>query len=152
MGEKETQTLELHGYRIEKLEEAVQKLTALSDVIVRWDAKFTSQGTFMNCVVHQNRMDSYEKKLDEIYKITVERTKGYLEIEQHDIAIKAVQEEVSELKSYMNKAIGALVIISIVIQLLGPVAVDWVKGHTHPQVQVEDSVAGFGLNLTNRSR
>lgn len=138
------------NFRLDRLELAVEKLSALADVVTRWDAKFASQGTFMNCTVHQARMESYEKKLDEIYKITLDRTKGYLEIEQHEIAIKAAQEEIGAMKSFMNRAIGAMVILSIIIQLVGPVAVDYIKGHTHP-VQVQDAAAGFNLDLSRMS-
>jgi hypothetical protein len=136
------------NFRLDRLEEAVAKLSTLSEVIIRWDAKFAAQGTFLNCSVHTSRMIEFEKRLEEIYKITVDRTKGYLEIEQHDIKLKAVEEEISAMRAFMNRAIGAMVILSIIVQLFGPVAVDYVRGTNTPPVTVIDAGGGYHLDLS----
>jgi len=135
------------NYRLDKLEEAVATLSRLSEVVLRWDARFTAQGGLMQCGIHAVRMDAFDKRLEEIYKISIDRTKGYLLIEEHEVKIKTFDHEVDCLKSYMNKAIGALVIISLLIQLAGPVMMDRFR-HNDPPVITQ--VEGLNTNIVGR--
>ena len=121
---KEIQDNNVINYRLDKLEEDVSKLSQLSDIVIRWDSRFQQQGGLMQCGIHAVRMDAFDKRLEEIYKISIDRTKGYLLIEEHEAKIATFNKELDSLKAYMNKAIGALVIVSVIIQLAAPVIVD----------------------------
>ena len=131
-------------YRLDRLEEAVSKLSQLSEVVLRWDARFQAQGGLMQCGVHAVRMDAFDKRLEEIYKISIDRTKGYLLIEEHEAKIATFNRELDSLKAYMNKAVGALVIISILIQLAGPIVIEHFR-HNDPAVVTQ--VEGLNTNL-----
>ena len=136
---KDIQDNNVINYRLDKLEEAVAKLSQLSDVVLRWDARFNAQGGLMQCGIHAVRMDAFDKRLEEIYKLSIDRTKGYLLIEEHEVKIKTFDLEVDSLKSYMNRAIGALVIISIFIQLAGPIVMDHFRSHNNSNVSNVES-------------
>lgn len=87
-------------YRLTKLEEAVTKLASLSDVIVKWDALFSSQG---------NPFELAEK-----------RTKSDAVISEHERKISNLITENEVLKKFAYKAIGAFAVISLIIQISVP--------------------------------
>lgn len=93
----------LIDYRVSKLEEAVGKLSVLSDVIIRWDALLSSQGN--------------------LFDIAEQRNKQAIILEEHDIKIKDIKDELKGLQKFMYKCTGALIIISIIIQLFGPIII-----------------------------
>lgn len=102
-------------YRLRKLEDAVSSLVELKEVVLRWDARFQAAGNFLNCPLHQQRMDNLEKAVEEQKKETA-----------------AVKEEVSKIKKFVYTINGGLVVISIIIQLAGPMLLDKISGKPQP--------------------
>jgi hypothetical protein len=92
-------------YRLDKLEagftEIAKTLTELKNVVLRMEERFSNSNfSPINCSMHSQKIDQYAVRLD------------------------AVEKEVSEIKTYMQRAIGALIVISLIIQLVGPVIAD----------------------------
>lgn len=90
----------LMEYRITKVEEAVARLSVLSEVIVRWDSKFASSDLFINLPVYVNRLDNCEKKIEKFAT------------------------DMDEMKKFLYKITGAFIVISIIFQLVGPILVE----------------------------
>lgn len=103
----------LLDYRVSKLEEVVEKLGALSDVIIRWDSLLSSQGN--------------------LFELAKERNKDAATIVEHETKIVELQKEMKGLQKFMYKAAGALIIISLAMQILIPVIIDKVaqSGHSN---------------------
>jgi hypothetical protein len=89
-------------YRLTKLEEAVASLSELKNVVLRWDAKFSGVNPF-NCQIHQEKIDTLNRRME------------------------MAEKNIDELKKFMYKAAGALIIISIVVQLIGPIILNYIK-------------------------
>lgn len=118
-------------YRLEKLEEAVMKLSTLSDVVTRWDERFSQQGGLIQCNLHAARMGDIEKQLTRVAAIIAERTKAILLVEEHELKIKDMQKEIETIKTFVNRALGALVLLSIIVQLFGPYLRDYLFHAVH---------------------
>lgn len=103
------------NYRLNKLEEVVtslvQNLATLKDIVVRWDSKMGESGWPLKCALHQERMDNLHKNFEELRN------------EQ-----KVMKTEIQEMKSVIWKASGALIVLSIVVQLLGPLVMEKMFG------------------------
>jgi hypothetical protein len=87
----------LTEYQVTELKEDFanmkQDLKEIKDTVTSIDAKFIG----LPCTMHSMRQDAVEKRLDQL------------------------EPELEATKSYMNKVAGALLVISLLIQLLGPV-------------------------------
>jgi hypothetical protein len=130
---KDMNNPELLVYRVERLEDAMVKLSDLTIIVTRWDERFREQGGLMQCNLHALRMEELDKKLSEVGKIMVERTKAIILVEEHEVKLKDIEVEMKSLRAYTNKAVGALVVLSIVIQALGPILTNFIKVHlSHP--------------------
>ena len=107
-------------FRLSKLEEAVASLSTLKDIVLKWDARFSESGNFpLQCNLHRERMEQFDKRLE------------------------TVENNVEELKGFMYKMTGALVVISIAIQLVGPLVLDHFKEHAKPTATQSDSSGGY---------
>ncbi len=137
-------------YRLDKLEEAVTKLSSLSDIVLRWDARLQQSGGIFQCSVHAARMDEIEKRMLELSKITSERTRSVLLVEEHESKIVEVQNDIKEIKKFMYKAAGAFIVISIIVQLIGPSIVEKLTGiSTRPAQKIEVVISPSVGTITN---
>ena len=88
-------------YKIEKLEEAIDSIALIKNMVLRWDSRFgqDNNNEYFQCPVHNERMKSFETR------------------------IHVMETSIEELKKFVYKATGALVVISIVIQLSFPLMI-----------------------------
>lgn len=104
-------------YRLGKLEESFATLSAnlntLKEIFLKWDAKMNENGWPLQCGLHNERMANIHKRLDD-----------------HQEEIKSVKTDVAEIKSIVYKASGILIVLSVAVQLLGPILLDKVFGHS----------------------
>ena len=95
---------ELIEFRLAKLEEAISSLSVIKDTVLKWDSKFTSSdANFLQCPLHAERLTRLDGRLS------------------------SVEIGMDKLKSWNNKSMGALIIISILIQILGPIVANSLK-------------------------
>lgn len=94
---------DLTEFRLQKLEEAVSALSTLKDIVTRWDVRFSANEGFLQCPVHKIKMEEFEKRMNK------------------------VEEDMGKMKKFVYQATGALVIISIIVQLLGPMLIEKMK-------------------------
>jgi len=134
------------NYRLDKLEEAILKLSSLADLVSRWDALFQQQGGVMNCQLHQRRMDIVEKKLEIVEALVKSTDKIVVQVDQHKDKFVVVEADVADLKRFVYKMTGALVVISIAIQLLGPLTIEHFTKHG-TQSPAPYSVNNSGTNV-----
>jgi predicted RNase H-like nuclease (RuvC/YqgF family) len=109
---------ELVDYRLDKLERGFEQianiLTELKNIVVRWDERFDKANfSPLTCQMHSEKILQFTNKLN------------------------AIEKDVDELKAYLHKTIGALVIISIVFQLVGPIIVDKLHGESTSKQHIE---------------
>lgn len=114
-------------YRLDRLEagfeEIAKTLTELKNAILRWEERFSNANfSPITCQMHSQKIEHFTNRLNNVEK------------------------EVSEIKQYMQRAIGALVIISFIIQLAGPVITDNLHFGKHNNQQQESSL----VIVTNR--
>lgn len=110
-------------FRLKKVEDAVDSLDIIKDTVLKWDTRFTNSG-MMQCPVHQMRMEQLENRMNKF------------------------EEDMREIKAFMYKAIGALVALSIVVQLIGPEVVR----HFHEDKGKAASRPTYGMLIdTNQS-
>ena len=84
------------AYRLRRLEEAVISLQDMSKAVTRWDVLFSRIGQeegFMNCALHREKMEGYDKRL------------------------AGVEHVVQELDKFKWRGVGALAAFMFVIQL-----------------------------------
>ena len=111
-------------YRVTKLEEAVTQLVnslnILKEIVVKWDSKVGNADWPGKCMLHDERMSNINNEMSEIKE------------EQ-----KSIKTEIDGMKKVMWKASGALVILSFIAQLLGPIVVNKVFGSTsEPKIEI----------------
>jgi glutathionylspermidine synthase len=109
--EEKTEAENLVNYRLDRLEEAITSLTVLKDIVARWDVRFGNTD-FLQCPLHNERMIHLSKRMD------------------------VAETDIGQLKKFVYKATGALVIISIIVQLLVPVILEHLKTDVN-RTQVE---------------
>lgn len=115
---------ELIEYRVTKLEEAVTQLVnslnVLKDIVVKWDSRVGSADWIGKSMLTDEKLININNEIVEIK-------------EQH----KVMKDELDGMKKVMWKASGALVILSFVAQLLGPIVVNKVFGSTsEPKIEI----------------
>lgn len=108
---EEKEKEDLVSYRLDRLEEAITSLTVLKDIVARWDTRFSGID-FLQCPLHNERLINVTKRVD------------------------TMEQDIAQIKKFIYKATGALVIISIVVQLLVPVILEHLKSHDNA-TQVE---------------
>jgi hypothetical protein len=88
-------------YRVQRVEEAVQNLTVIKETVLKWDVRFSSNdSSFLQCPIHQMKMDGFEKRMEKL------------------------EEDMGKMKKFVYTSTGALVIISLLLQLVGPMMID----------------------------
>jgi hypothetical protein len=111
------------NFRLSKLEEAVtalvQNLNTLKDIVVRWDSKISDGNWPPKCALHHERQEQVNKRMD-----------------AQEVKMENMNKEIIELKSIIWKASGALIVLSIVVQLLGPVVIQKVFSDNKPTIEL----------------
>lgn len=103
--------LTLFEYRLTHLEEALKSIKTIEDTIIRWDTVFSQRGN-MDCNLHAERLRVLDGR------------------------VSTMETDINGLKKFVYKASGALVVISIIIQLTMPVIIDKFSGkHEQPAVR-----------------
>lgn len=110
---------EIVDYRLTKLEEAVthviQNLSTLKDIVVKWDAKISEAGWPVQLT--QERLSVIQEKLNKMNEDNVTYR-------------NRIDEELSNNKKFMYEISGALIVLSLIAQLFGPVLIDKAFGHS----------------------
>lgn len=118
-------------FRLSKLEEAVTQLinnlTTLKDIMARWDARIGDGNKLLQCDLHQERMTNLINRMNKIESDV-------------DIRTTKVETEVDNLKSIIWKASGALIVLSVIVQLFGPFVMDRVFGSNNSKSQVVELI------------
>lgn len=96
---------QLVEYRLDRLEEAVASLTVIKDCVMKWDSKFSSNESFLQCPVHMAKVGNMEKR--------VERLEGIVE----------------DLDRFKWKAVGVLSIVILIVQIFGTAVVENLVKH-----------------------
>lgn len=102
---KEETNPQLVEFRLNKLEEAVEALTAMKDCVLKWDSKFSSNESFLQCPIHKARMEQFEKRVDKLEVI------------------------VEDLDRFKWKAVGVLSIVILIVQIFGTAVVENLVRH-----------------------
>ena len=120
----------LIDYRLGKIEEAITSLNAIKDIVLRWDTNFAQLGASLFSIpVQIERLTVVEKK------------------------VGSIETTMEQLKKFMYKSIGAIAVLSIVIQLLAPMAIDRLKGEKPNTTQTSySSTSSYGNGTNNPVR
>jgi hypothetical protein len=100
--ENKHEEIQLLDYRVGQLESAVKDFALIKEKVLGWDARF-GNSVYLQCPVHSERMNSLSERMEK------------------------AENSIEGCNKFMYKAIGALVVISIIIQLVGPLALDYLK-------------------------
>ena len=79
------------------------RVSEIADVVTRWDERFSSRGGMADFA------------------------KSILLIDEHERKIGAIETEMREIRTYLNRAIGVFLGLSVIIQLFGPVLMSALK-------------------------
>jgi len=96
---------QLVEFRLTKLEEAVEALSAMKDCVLKWDSKFSANDSFLQCPIHKERMEQFEKRVDKLEGI------------------------VEDLDRFKWKAVGVLSIVILIVQIFGTAVVENLVRH-----------------------
>jgi hypothetical protein len=111
---------ELIEYRVTKLEEAVTQLVnslnVLKEICVRWDNKIGNGDWIGKSLLTDEKLININAEMSEIKE------------EQ-----KTMKTEIKDLNTVVWKASGALIVLSIVVQLAGPMMIEKIFGHNNAQ-------------------
>ena len=87
-------------YRVTVLEKAVQDLSEIKDIVLRWDAKFSGD-EYLKCPIHKLNLDDTRKRLDK------------------------VENTIDWLKSRYWYGVGGLAVLTIMLQcFIAPIIID----------------------------
>lgn len=110
---------EIVDYRLAKLEEAVtlliQNLSTLKDIVVKWDAKISEAGWPVQLT--QERLSVIQEKINKMNEDNVTYR-------------NRIDEELANNKKFMYQISGALIVLSLIAQLFGPILIDKAFGHS----------------------
>jgi hypothetical protein len=110
--EKET----LLEYRLDKLEKGFEQLvgtlTELKTIVMKWDARIGEGHWPLKCSAHAEKIEEIARR------------------------VTKMEDDMDEMKKFVHKACGALIIISVVIQLTGPLLMEKVFGNTKPVIEL----------------
>jgi hypothetical protein len=106
----------LTEYRLNKLEttltELVSNLSILRDIVLKWDARIGEGHWPLKCNSHADKIEEINRR------------------------VTKMEDDMDEMKKFFHKAFGALVVISIVIQLTGPLLMEKVFGNNKPVIEL----------------